>query len=147
VREVEAGAACASERADYKGKTNHKSKSKSFKFWPASFSGMIHHTDQRTPLHHRPPRAPFAPGCSRVAALIALMVLVGGATRLTESGMSIVRVETGYRRAAAAGASAMEQAFEAYKTIPQYRAQNAGMSLSEFRPSSGGNGATGCSAA
>ena len=37
-----------------------------------------------------------------IAALIALMVLVGGATRLTESGLSIVRVEAGDRHAAAA---------------------------------------------
>jgi len=68
-----------------------------------------------------------------VAALIALMVLVGGATRLTESGLSIVEWKPVTGALPPLGEGQWEQAFEAYKTIPQYRAQNAGMSLSEFK--------------
>src|SRR5262245_37119890 len=61
-----------------------------------------------------------------VAALIALMVLVGGATRLTESGLSIVEWKplTDLQ---------WQEAFEGYKKIPQYRELNAGMTLAEFK--------------
>src|ERR1700761_7523125 len=68
-----------------------------------------------------------------VAALIAAMVLVGGATRLTESGLSIVEWKPVTGALPPLGERQWEQAFEAYKTIPQYRAQNAGMTLSEFK--------------
>src|ERR1700755_3479709 len=68
-----------------------------------------------------------------VAALIAIMVLVGGATRLTESGLSITEWKpvTGALPPLSEGQWA--QAFEGYKAIPQYRELNAGMSLSEFK--------------
>ena len=68
-----------------------------------------------------------------VAALIALMVLVGGATRLTESGLSIVEWKPVTGTLPPLGAAQWERAFEAYKTIPQYQKQNAGMTLSEFK--------------
>ena len=68
-----------------------------------------------------------------VAALIALMVLIGGATRLTKSGLSIVEWKPVTGALPPLGEAQWEQAFEAYKTIPQYRAQNAGMTLAEFR--------------
>jgi cytochrome c oxidase assembly protein subunit 15 len=68
-----------------------------------------------------------------VAALIGLMVLVGGATRLTESGLSIVEWKPVTGALPPLRQAQWEQAFAAYKTIPQYRAQNAGMSLSEFK--------------
>jgi heme a synthase len=68
-----------------------------------------------------------------VALLIAVMVLVGGATRLTESGLSIVEWKpvTGALPPLSRGEWA--QAFEAYKLIPQYSQLNAGMSLSDFK--------------
>jgi len=68
-----------------------------------------------------------------VAALIAIMVLVGGATRLTES---VSRSSSGSRSAARLPPltdAQWTQAFEGYKTIPQYRELNAGMNLSEFK--------------
>src|ERR1700747_2907940 len=68
-----------------------------------------------------------------VAALIAAMVLVGGATRLTESGLSIVEWKPVTGALPPLSASEWEQAFEAYKLIPQYSRLNAGMSLSDFR--------------
>jgi heme a synthase len=68
-----------------------------------------------------------------VASLIVAMVLVGGATRLTESGLSIVEWKpvTGVVPPLTEGQWA--QAFEAYQAIPQYRQLNAGMSLAEFK--------------
>jgi cytochrome c oxidase assembly protein subunit 15 len=68
-----------------------------------------------------------------VAALIALMVLVGGATRLTESGLSIVEWKPVAGSLPPLDTAQWTQAFEAYKTIPQYRELNAGMSLAEFK--------------
>jgi cytochrome c oxidase assembly protein subunit 15 len=68
-----------------------------------------------------------------VAALIAIMVLVGGATRLTESGLSIVEWKPVAGTLPPLDGAQWTQAFEAYKTIPQYRELNAGMSLSEFK--------------
>jgi len=68
-----------------------------------------------------------------IAALIALMVLVGGATRLTESGLSIVEWKPVAGALPPLDQAQWTQAFEAYKRIPQYREINAGMSLGEFK--------------
>src|ERR1700742_1269945 len=68
-----------------------------------------------------------------VAALIALMVLVGGATRLTESGLSIVEWKPVIGALPPLNQAQWEREFEAYKKIPQYRQFNAGMTLAEFK--------------
>jgi cytochrome c oxidase assembly protein subunit 15 len=68
-----------------------------------------------------------------VAALIAVMVLVGGATRLTESGLSIVEWKPVTGTLPPLNEAQWVQAFEGYKAIPQYRELNAGMSLAEFK--------------
>src|SRR6202790_1311762 len=68
-----------------------------------------------------------------IAALIAIMVLVGGATRLTESGLSIVEWKPVTGTLPPINDAQWAQAFEGYKAIPQYRELNAGMSLSEFK--------------
>src|SRR4051812_46245480 len=68
-----------------------------------------------------------------VAALIVIMVLVGGATRLTESGLSIVEWKPVTGTLPPLDETQWTQAFEAYKAIPQYREMNAGMSLAEFK--------------
>jgi cytochrome c oxidase assembly protein subunit 15 len=68
-----------------------------------------------------------------IAALIAAMVLVGGATRLTESGLSIVEWKPITGTLPPLTEAQWAQAFEGYKAIPQYRELNAGMSLAEFK--------------
>jgi cytochrome c oxidase assembly protein subunit 15 len=68
-----------------------------------------------------------------VAALIAIMVLVGGATRLTESGLSIVEWKPVTGTLPPLSQDQWTAAFDGYKTIPQYRELNAGMSLAEFK--------------
>src|SRR5215468_2320546 len=68
-----------------------------------------------------------------VAGLIAIMVLVGGATRLTESGLSIVEWKPVTGTLPPLNEAQWGQAFEGYKTIPQYRELNAGMTLPEFK--------------
>ena len=68
-----------------------------------------------------------------VAALVVATLIVGGATRLTESGLSIVEWKpvTGVLPPLTETQWAAE--FEKYKQIPQYRQLNLGMSLSEFK--------------
>jgi heme a synthase len=68
-----------------------------------------------------------------LAALIAIMVLVGGATRLTESGLSIVEWKPVAGTLPPLTEAEWAAAFEGYKAIPQYRELNAGMSLAEFK--------------
>jgi cytochrome c oxidase assembly protein subunit 15 len=68
-----------------------------------------------------------------VAVLIAIMVLVGGVTRLTESGLSIVEWKPVTGALPPLTEAQWAQAFEGYKAIPQYRELNAGMSLAEFK--------------
>jgi len=68
-----------------------------------------------------------------IATLIALMVLVGGATRLTESGLSIVEWKPVTGTLPPLNQEQWTQAFDAYKTIPQYRELNTGMTLGEFK--------------
>ncbi|ABD88236.1 COX15/CtaA family protein [Rhodopseudomonas palustris] len=68
-----------------------------------------------------------------IAGLIAVMVLVGGATRLTESGLSIVEWKPITGTLPPLSVEQWTQAFDAYKTIPQYRELNAGMTLAQFK--------------
>ena len=80
-------------------------------------------------------------GCNRavqawlyaVAALIFAMVLVGGATRLTESGLSIVEWKPVTGTLPPMDETAWQVEFDKYKAIPQYQQVNRGMSLSEFK--------------
>lgn len=68
-----------------------------------------------------------------VAALIVCTLLVGGATRLTESGLSIVEWKPVTGTIPPITNAEWSAEFEAYKKIPQYREMNRGMSLSEFK--------------
>ena len=68
-----------------------------------------------------------------VAALVVCTLMVGGATRLTESGLSIVEWKPVTGTIPPLTDAEWSRQFEAYKTIPQYREMNRGMSLSEFK--------------
>jgi cytochrome c oxidase assembly protein subunit 15 len=68
-----------------------------------------------------------------VAALVLAMVLVGGATRLTESGLSITEWRPVTGVLPPLDAHDWQEAFEKYQAIPQYGAFNAGMSLDAFK--------------
>ncbi len=85
------------------------------------------------PVPRSQPDRPLRWWLLSVAALIALMVLVGGATRLTESGLSIVEWKPVTGTLPPLTEGQWSEAFEAYKRIPQYRELNAGMNLSEFK--------------
>jgi len=67
------------------------------------------------------------------AALVFLLVVVGGATRLTESGLSIVEWRPVTGSIPPVSAQSWQAEFEKYKAIPQYTEVNRGMSLEEFK--------------
>src|SRR4051795_13755492 len=68
-----------------------------------------------------------------VAALIFAMALVGGATRLTESGLSIVEWKPVTGALPPLGETAWQAEFDKYKTIPQFQHLNSAMTLGEFK--------------
>lgn len=110
---------------DYKGGAN------SFK---DAFRTMMTTTTAAT---NRPTNAPGMRSVRAwlivVAALVVCTLLVGGATRLTESGLSIVEWKPVTGTIPPLTDADWAAQFEAYKTIPQYRETNHGMSLSEFK--------------
>jgi cytochrome c oxidase assembly protein subunit 15 len=68
-----------------------------------------------------------------VAALIFVTVLVGGATRLTGSGLSIVQWQPVTGIVPPLSDAAWQSVFAQYQTIPQFRDINFGMSLDAFK--------------
>jgi cytochrome c oxidase assembly protein subunit 15 len=68
-----------------------------------------------------------------VAALIFVMVSIGGATRLTGSGLSITEWQPIIGVVPPFTESAWQEAFEKYRQIPQYQHVNRGMSLAAFK--------------
>lgn len=68
-----------------------------------------------------------------VAGLVFLTVVVGGATRLTESGLSIVEWKPVTGALPPLGEAAWQAEFDKYKTIPQYEILNRGMGLHDFK--------------
>jgi cytochrome c oxidase assembly protein subunit 15 len=84
------------------------------------------------PLRRARPNA-IATWLLAVAALVFLMVVVGGITRLTESGLSIVRWDVVSGTLPPLGTEQWQAAFDAYRTSPQYLEVNRGMSLDQFK--------------
>jgi heme a synthase len=68
-----------------------------------------------------------------VAAMVLAMVLVGGATRLTESGLSITEWQPVMGALPPLSDAQWQVEFEKYQAIPQYHALNQGMSLAAFK--------------
>lgn len=67
------------------------------------------------------------------AALVFAMVVVGGITRLTGSGLSITEWKPIMGAVPPMNAADWAEAFEKYRAIPQYEQVNAGMTLGEFK--------------
>jgi heme a synthase len=65
--------------------------------------------------------------------MIFLMVMIGGITRLTESGLSITQWQPVSGTLPPLDAAQWQSAFEQYQAIPQYRAIHPGMTLGEFK--------------
>jgi cytochrome c oxidase assembly protein subunit 15 len=68
-----------------------------------------------------------------IAAMIVAMILVGGATRLTDSGLSITEWQPIVGAVPPLSKADWQEAFAAYQKIPEYTELKRGMSLEEFK--------------
>ena len=67
------------------------------------------------------------------AFLVLCMVIVGGATRLTDSGLSITEWQPLLGAIPPLSETDWQAAFEKYRLIPEAQTVNSGMSLAEFK--------------
>ncbi len=65
--------------------------------------------------------------------MVLLMVVIGGITRLTESGLSITEWQPVTGVLPPLDAAQWQAEFDKYRAIPQYRAIHADMTLSDFK--------------
>ncbi|HXF67617.1 MAG TPA: COX15/CtaA family protein [Burkholderiales bacterium] len=88
-----------------------------------------------TPPRAAPPSAQRAVAAWLIAccALVFAMVVVGGLTRLTESGLSIVEWQPISGVLPPLGDADWRELFEKYQRTPQYQQVNRDMSLEEFK--------------
>ena len=85
------------------------------------------------PASPRPRPRALAAWLAAVAALIVLMIVVGGITRLTESGLSMVRWEPISGAVPPLTEADWQAEFDHYRATPQFRLANSGMNLDEFK--------------
>lgn len=68
-----------------------------------------------------------------IAAMVFFMAVLGGVTRLTQSGLSIVAWQPIMGTLPPMTDAAWTEAFNAYKRYPEYQRLNYGMTLDEFK--------------
>jgi len=85
---------------------------------------------RRTSPEHRRVLSVWLAG---VAALVVVMIVVGGATRLTDSGLSITEWDVMSGVLPPLSENAWQDAFDKYRQIPEYQLVNKGMSLEAFK--------------
>ena len=68
-----------------------------------------------------------------VGLMVFCMIIVGGATRLTHSGLSIVEWEPLVGTIPPIDQEDWDEVFDEYKTSPEYQQVNFGMSPEEFK--------------
>lgn len=100
-----------------------------------SLSGAYQHQSQSV-IAPTPPSAvnrPVARWLFFVSFLLLCMVVLGGVTRLTDSGLSITEWKPVTGAIPPLSQDAWEAEFAKYRQIPQYEQLNKGMSLDEFK--------------
>lgn len=80
-----------------------------------------------------PGRTAVAVWLFAVAGLVFLMIVVGGITRLTESGLSMVEWKPVTGWLPPLSAEAWQAEFDKYKAFPEYQKVNRGMTMTEFQ--------------
>ena len=68
-----------------------------------------------------------------IFGLVGIMIIVGGLTRLTDSGLSITEWAPLKGALPPTSEAVWIEEFEKYKAIPEYQLQNKGMTLAEFK--------------
>jgi len=86
------------------------------------------------PSAKREARGAIALWLLALALLTAAMVLIGGLTRLTDSGLSITVWDPVMGALPPLSEADWQAAFEAYKGTTEFQAQNAWMTLADFKP-------------
>ncbi|MEJ8560643.1 COX15/CtaA family protein [Yoonia sp. GPGPB17] len=66
-------------------------------------------------------------------ALVVVMIVVGGLTRLTDSGLSITEWKPVTGAMPPMSEAAWTEEFDKYRAIPEYQLQNRGMTMAEFK--------------
>jgi cytochrome c oxidase assembly protein subunit 15 len=85
------------------------------------------------PPEARPRPIAIARWLLAVAALVFAMIVVGGITRLTESGLSITRWDIVTGTLPPVGDAQWQAEFDAYRQTPQYQQINRGMNIEDFK--------------
>ena len=65
--------------------------------------------------------------------LVLVMIVVGGLTRLTDSGLSITEWKPVTGALPPMSEAVWQEEFDKYRAIPEYQLQNKGMTMSEFK--------------
>ena len=68
-----------------------------------------------------------------ITLLVAIMIIVGGLTRLTDSGLSITRWDLFSGIFPPLSLRDWEKSFALYKEIPEYQLLNSSMTLEQFK--------------
>ena len=68
-----------------------------------------------------------------MAALVAIMVVIGGITRLTDSGLSMVEWRPLIGALPPLNAAEWDRVYQLYRASPEYQQMNYGMTLAEFK--------------
>ena len=68
-----------------------------------------------------------------ITFLVAAMIIIGGLTRLTDSGLSITRWDIISGILPPLSLSDWEKSFILYKQIPEYKLVNSSMTLEQFK--------------
>ena len=89
--------------------------------------------DLSHPLVNEPPLTAIRIWLFTVAGLVIAMIVVGGATRLTDSGLSITEWLPLLGVIPPLSDADWLVAFEKYRQIPEYQLVNTGMSIAEFK--------------
>ncbi len=86
------------------------------------------------PKSQEPSRAGIARWLNLLALLVVTMVLVGGATRLTDSGLSITEWAPVMGAIPPLSVADWDTAFAAYQQTTEFKEQNNWMQLADFKP-------------
>lgn len=78
-------------------------------------------------------RGPIRVWLAILFVMVMAMIIVGGLTRLTDSGLSITEWKPVTGAIPPMNAADWQSEFDKYREIPEYQLQNKGMSLSEFK--------------
>ena len=68
-----------------------------------------------------------------ITFLVALMIVIGGLTRLTDSGLSITKWDLVSGILPPLSLNEWEKSFSLYKQIPEYKLLNSSMTLEQFK--------------